>query len=58
MIVAVLFEWTYLVALIACFVLALGHTTKGAHKIYLVMTTYWAVVMGYVPIHPKVVTSI
>lgn len=48
MIVAVLFEWTYLVALIACFILALGHTTKGAHKIYLVMVTYWALVMGYV----------
>jgi len=48
LILAVLLEWSYLVALIACFILALGNTPKGTYKIYLAMVSFWAFIMWYV----------
>ncbi|KAE9964253.1 hypothetical protein EG328_010663 [Venturia inaequalis] len=47
LVLSVFFEWSYVICLIACFILALGNTPKGTKKVYVGMTIYWAIVMTY-----------
>lgn len=46
-ILGVVFEWLYLVALLSCFILALGNRPGGSAKLYLTMVIFWACLMGY-----------
>lgn len=44
-ILAVIFEWLYLVTLVTCFVLALGNRPQGSNKFYMTMVYFWAFIM-------------
>lgn len=47
-ILAVVFEWLYLVTLVTCFVLALGNRPQGSNKFYMTMVYFWVILMMYV----------
>jgi len=47
-ILAVVFEWLYLVTLVSCFVLALGNRPQGSNRFYMTMVYFWVFIMLYV----------
>jgi chitin synthase len=46
-ILAVVFEWLYLVTLVSCFVLSLGNRPQGSNKLYMTMVYFWVFIMAY-----------
>lgn len=46
-ILAIIFEWLYLITLVSCFVLSLGNTPQGSKKLYLTMVYFWVILMIY-----------
>lgn len=46
-ILAVVFEWLYLVTLVTCFVLALGNRPQGSNRFYMTMVYFWCILMVY-----------
>lgn len=46
-VLAVVFEWLYLVNLVTCFVLALGNRPGGSNKFYMTMVYFWIGIMIY-----------
>ena len=46
-VLAVVFEWLYLITLVTCFVLALGNRPGGSNKFYMTMVYFWIGIMIY-----------
>ena len=46
-ILAVIFEWLYMITLVSCFILALGNRPQGSRRFYFTMVCFWVVLMVY-----------
>lgn len=46
-VLAIVFEWLYIITLVSCFILSLGNTPQGSKKFYMTMVYFWVVLMIY-----------